>query len=176
MCLAIWSNCDESINQFDRHCDQSINQFKTGHWGWSYFFQKRKKSLICICKWKGPFRFANKTKWTSVKMSRTISSIVHSSIQLFHRFKILLDKKKIVSYLEVFQQIVEINFIVNWHQTIFSSLSLHQTFNGWGGVLPSVVRTRKCRPPRAQKRHLVTNLCHVAKNVHGPLGFKKQDS
>ena len=27
MCLAIWSNCDESINQFDRYCDQSINQF-----------------------------------------------------------------------------------------------------------------------------------------------------
>ena len=107
-------------------------------------------------------------------MSRTIGLIVHSSIQPFHRFKILLDKKKIVSYLEVFQQIVEINFIVNWHQTIFSSLSLHKIFIGWGGVLPSVVGTRKCRPPRAQKRHLVTNSCHVAENVMGRLASKNR--
>ena len=146
MCLAIWSDCDESINQFDRHCDQSINQFKfkTGYWGWSYFSKRKKKSVIYICKWRRPFRFANKTKWTSVKMSRTISSIVHSSIQLFHRFKILLDKKKIVSYLEVFQQIVGFNFIVNWQQIIFSSLSLHKSFIGWGGVLPSVVWQDLC--------------------------------
>ena len=65
--------------------------------------EKKKKLFTYICKWRGPFRFANKTKWTSVKMSRTISSIVHSSIQIFHRLKILLDKKNIVSHLEVFQ-------------------------------------------------------------------------
>ena len=124
----------QSINLIVTAINQSINlSSKTGYWGWSYFSKKEKKSLICICKWKGPFRFANKTKWTSVKMSRTISSIVHSSIQLFHRFKILLDKKKIVSYLEVFQQIVGINFIVNWHQTIFSSY--HCTNHLLGGAV-----------------------------------------
>ena len=78
-----------------------------------------------------------------------------------------MDKKKIVSYLEVFQQIVGFNFIVNWHQTIFSSLSLHKTFIGWGGVLPSVVRTRKCRPPRAksaisQPTHVMLQKCSWA--------------
>ena len=41
--------------------------------------------------------------------------IVHSSIQSFHRFKILLDRKKNVNYLEVFQQIVGFNFIVDLH-------------------------------------------------------------
>ena len=105
-------------------------------------------------------------------MSRTISSIVHSSIQIFHRLKILLDKKKIVSYLEVFQQIVGFNFIVNWHQTIFSSLSLHTTFIGWGGVLPSVVRTRKCRPPRAKKSQLIIYSCRVAKLFMSHSAFK----
>ena len=49
MCLAIRSNCDESINQLDCHCDQSINQFKLKSrvLGVVIFFQKRrKKSLI----------------------------------------------------------------------------------------------------------------------------------
>ena len=48
-------------------------------------------------------------------MSRTISSIVHSSIQIFIGLKFLLDKKNIVSHLEVFQQIVGFNFIVDLH-------------------------------------------------------------
>ena len=66
-------------------------------------------------------------------MSRTISSIVHSSIQIFHRLKILLDKKNIVSHLEVFQQIVGFNFIVNLYQTIFSSY--HCTNHLLGGAV-----------------------------------------
>ena len=93
----------QSINLIVTAINQSINlSSKTGYWVGYIFSKKEKKSLICICKWKGPFRFANKTKWTSVKMSRTIGPIVHSSIQPFHRFKILLDKKKLVCYLEVF--------------------------------------------------------------------------
>ena len=89
-------------------------------------------------------------------MSRTIGPIVHSSIQPFHRFKILLDKKKNVSYLEVFQQIV--GFIL---QLIcskqFSVLIIAQIIYLVGGVLPSGGVTRKWRPPRAQKRHLLTS-------------------
>ena len=48
MCLVIWSNCDESINQFDRHCDQSINQFKfkSRVLGVVIFFQKEEISLL----------------------------------------------------------------------------------------------------------------------------------
>ena len=41
--------------------------------------------------------------------------MVHSSTQIFYRLKILLDKKNIVSHLEVFQQIVGFNFIVDLH-------------------------------------------------------------
>ena len=159
MCLAIWSNCDESINQLDCHCDQSINQFKfkSRVLGVVIFFQKRRKKIsYCICKWKWPFRFANKTKWTSVKMSRTIGPIVPSGIQPFHCFKILLDKKKNVSYLEVFQQIV--GFIL---QLIcskqFSVLIIAQIIYLVGGVPPSGGVTRKWRPPCAQKRHLLTS-------------------
>ena len=89
-------------------------------------------------------------------MSRTISSIVHSSIQIFHRLKILLDKKNIVSHLEVFQQIV--GFIL---QLIcskqFSVLIIAQIIYLVGGVPPSGGVTRKWRPPRAQKRHLLTS-------------------
>ena len=96
-----------------------------------HIFQKRKKLFTYICKWRRPFRFANKTKWTSVKMSRTISSIVHSSIQLFYRFKILLDKKKIVGYLEVFQQIVGFNILLTGTRQFFSSY--HCTNIYWVG-------------------------------------------
>ena len=92
------------------------------------------------------------------------------SIRVFRFFidlKFYWIKRSIVSHLEVFQQIVGFNFIVNWHQTIFSSLSLHTTFIGWGGVLPSVVRTRKCRPPRAksaisQPTHVMLQKCSWA--------------
>ena len=57
----------------------------------------------------------------------------------------------------------------------FQLLSLHNLSIWWGGVLPPGVVTRKWRPPRAHKRHLVTDSCHVA-NVYRPLGLKKQDS
>ena len=123
MCLAIRSNCDESINQLDCHCDQSINQFKfkSRVLGWSYFSKKEgKKISYCICKWKWPFRFSNKTKWTNVKMSRTIGPIVPSGIQPFHCFKILLDKKKLWVTWRYFSKLRE-PFTVNLLQIIFSS-------------------------------------------------------
>ena len=50
--LIICSNCDESINRFDRYCDQLINQnFKTRALGVVIFSKKKeKKSPNCICK------------------------------------------------------------------------------------------------------------------------------
>ena len=79
-------------------------------------------------------------------MSRTIGLIVHSSIQPFHRFKILLDKKKNVSYLEVFQQIVGfILHLICFKQ--YSVLIIAQIIYLVGGVPPSGGVTRKRRPP-----------------------------
>ena len=97
------------------------------------------------------------------------------AFSLFIALKFLLDKKKFVCYLEVFWQNVWVNFTVNWHLNNFQLLSLHNLSIWWGGVLPPGVATRKWRPPRAHKRHLVTDSCHVA-NVYRPLGLKKQDS
>ena len=50
MRLVICSNCDESINQFDRHCDQSINQFKfkSSAGGGHIFPKKKKKNLLFV--------------------------------------------------------------------------------------------------------------------------------
>ena len=140
----------QSINLIVTAINQSINlSSKQGAEG-GHIFPKRKKNLFTyICKWRRPFRFANKTKWTSVKMSRTIGPIVPSGIQPFHCFKILLDKKKNVSYLEVFQQIV--GFILQLICTKqFSVLIIAEIIYWVGRWLPSVVRTRKCRPPRAK--------------------------
>ena len=104
-------------------------------------------------------------------MSRTISSIVHSSIQLFHRFKILLDKKKIVSYLEVFQQIVGFNFAVNWHQTIFSSYHCTNHLLGGAVYCPLLLGPGSVgRPaPKAPSHNPLMSCCQ---NVYGPLGLK----
>ena len=89
-------------------------------------------------------------------MSRTIDLIVPSGMQPFHCFKILLDKKKNVSYLEVFQQIVGfILHLICFKQ--FSVLIIAQIIYLVGGVPPSGGVTRKWRPPRAQKRHLLTS-------------------
>ena len=108
-------------------------------------------------------------------MSRTISLFVHLSIQIFHRLKILLDKKKIVSYLEVFQQIVGFNFIVKWHQTIFSSYHCTKHLLGGAVYCPLLLEQGSVgRPaPKAPSRNQLMSCC---KNVHGPLGLKKQDS
>ena len=56
----------------------------------------------------------------------------------------------------------------------FSVVVIAQTSIWWGGVLPPGVVTRKWRPPCAQKRHLVTDSCHVVKMFIGHLALRNQ--
>ena len=56
------------------------------------FSKKKKKLLTYSCKRQKPFRFANKTKRTSVKVTWITSSLVHLGIQIYQRLKNLLHK------------------------------------------------------------------------------------
>ena len=89
-------------------------------------------------------------------MSRTIGPIVHSSIQPFHRFKILLDKKKNVSYLEVFQQIVGIILQLICTKQ-FSVLIIAQIIYWMGRCTALWCCDQEVSAARAQKRHLLTS-------------------
>ena len=56
----------------------------------------------------------------------------------------------------------------------FLVLAIAQIIYLVGCVPPSGVVTRKWRPPRAQKRHLVTDSCHVAKMFIGHLALRNK--
>ena len=56
----------------------------------------------------------------------------------------------------------------------FLVLAIAQIIYLVGCVPPSGVVTRKWRPPRAQKRHLVTDSCHVVKVFIGHLALRNK--
>ena len=108
-------------------------------------------------------------------MSRTIGPIVHSSIQPFHRFKILLDKKKNVGYLEVFQQIVGIILQLICTKQ-FSVLIIAQIIYLVGRCTALWLWNQEVSAAPSPKAPSRNQLMLCCKNVYRPLGLKKQDS